>query len=698
MTDETVTPKPEPEPDPQPEAAATAASTATATATMEPVSRRRRRGNRVLVSIIVVIALLAAAGIGATYYYVDSVMPGPELIFPETTTLYFADGTEMVELGDIKRHPQGYEDLLPVVAQATVAADDPDFWGGRVTAITRSVVRQLYDLGPDARRARLVVLAWKLEDAHTKEEILELYLNTAPYGRQTYGVEAAARAYFGKSARADAPPEGRLTVAEAIALAAMPRQPEADPAGPVGRPGYDPTRGEAAEENAGRRFEEIRATMVDLGYLPGDAAVTFPLDSFRPRTTDDRLNQPTGLLANQVLSELTYNPRSPFNGWEWQALRDGGYQIHTTIDPRAQAAVEAAVNRDSVGSPLNGQPADLQPAAVMVEPGTGRVLAYYGGASGTGADYAGIHRSENGEAQGFGAHPPGGSFHIHTLAAALNAGYSLRSRWNSAPHDMPGRTGANQIRNTGRCPTGTDVCTLADSTMAGLETTFYEVTLSVTPVKVLEMARAAGVRTMWNDQRSRVDLLSAGDVGTLVPSQFDTVLGLGQYPVTVVDQANAMATYAAGGPAAQAHFVAKVLDGDKQVYGEALPADTQERIMSAGALADLTWILSHNQAGQIPGQVSASKTGQWQHGTSVTDIGDAWMVGATTSLALAVWVGGAKGEPIHHADGRNVFGSTLPAAIYRQAMTGALAALDRPAEPFPPPSFVGDEHPPRSVP
>jgi membrane peptidoglycan carboxypeptidase len=696
MADDTATPQPEPQPEPAPAPQAPPAAS-------PPAERRRRRGNRALVAVLVVVALIAAA-VGAGGIYVASVdLPGAGPIgLPATTTVHYADGSVMVELGDIKRHPQGYEDLLPVVGQATVAADDPDFWGGTATAITRSAVRQMFDLqgegGP--ARARATILAWKLERSMPREQILEYYLNAVPYGRMAYGVEAAARAYFGKSARADAPPEDQLTAAEAMALAAMPRQPEADPADAEGRPGFDPTRGLAAAENARRRFDEVRASMVGLGYLPADTDVSYPpLESFQPHRPDLRLGSPSGLVANQVLSELTYNnPRSPFNGWDWQAVRDGGYQIHTTIDPRTQTAVEEAVSREIAGSPLNGQPAHLQPAAVMVEPGTGRVLAYYGGASGTGADYAGIHRSSDGEAQGFGAHPPGGSFHIHTLAAALHAGYSLRSRWNSAPHDMPERSGSNRIVNTGRCPTGIDVCTLADSTTAGLETTFYDVTVSVTPVKVLEMARAAGIRSMWTDRRERVDLTGTGDLGGVVPSKFGTELGLGQYAVTVVDQANAMATYASGGLAAEAHFVAKVYDGDEQVYGESLPSATQERIMSAGALADLTWILTYTQAGLLPGQVSASKAGQWQHGNSVSEFGDAWMVGATPSLALAVWVGSAKGQPLRYADGRHLFGSTLPAAIYRQAMTGALAALDRPAGSFPPPSWAGDEHPPGSVP
>ena len=73
-----------------------------------------------------------------------------------------------------------------------------------------------------------------------------------------------------------------------------------------------------------------------------------------------------------------------------------------------------------------GQPANLQAALVAVQPGTGRVLAYYGGHDGTDVDYAGFYFDEKGEATGVGRHPPGSSFKVYTLAAALKAGYSLQ--------------------------------------------------------------------------------------------------------------------------------------------------------------------------------------------------------------------------------------------------------------------------------
>ena len=80
---------------------------------------------------------------------------------------------------------------------------------------------------------------------------------------------------------------------------------------------------------------------------------------------------------------------------------------------------------------------------------------------------------------------------------------------------------------------------------------------------------------MWNDDAQAVDLTGVADLVDLAPSQFATTVGIGQYPVTVLDQAGAMATYAADGLRAQTHFVTQVIDGEDQVYGESLPRTTR---------------------------------------------------------------------------------------------------------------------------
>jgi hypothetical protein len=161
-----------------------------------------------------------------------------------------------------------------------------------------------------------------------------------------------------------------------------------------------------------------------------------------------------------------------------------------------------------------------------MEPGSAGVLGYYGGHDPTGVDYAGFYRDARGDLVGAGDHPPGGTFHVHTLAAALRAGISLRSRWDIR-QTQPGRSAADQIRNRSSCPGGAAICELEAATQAGLLTTFYAVTASVTPATVLDTARDAGIDTMWNDER-QPQVLAGADTTALVPSQFELTLGLGQ--------------------------------------------------------------------------------------------------------------------------------------------------------------------------
>lgn len=254
---------------------------------------------------------------------------------------------------------------------------------------------------------------------------------------------------------------------------------------------------------------------------------------------------------NHVLDEPSHDVTSPLRGHTWEAIRGGGYAIVTTVDNRAQQVLERGVNETVGTSPMSGQPGNLQAAGVVVEPGTGRVLAYYGGNGG--ADYASFYLDEQRKVTGIGRHPPGGTFMAYTLAAALKAGYSLDSRWRWTPHPQAGRPADMLIPNVGVCasnPSG-QTCSLQESTATSLNVPMYDVTVQLGARTVLAMARDAGIDTMWTDERVPQELPSA-DLTQLVPSRFDLTLGIGQYPVSVLDQANAMATFAAGGLRARA--------------------------------------------------------------------------------------------------------------------------------------------------
>src|SRR5690606_21053628 len=224
-----------------------------------------------------------------------------------------------------------------------------------------------------------------------------------------------------------------------------------------------------------------------------------------------------------------------------KSLMEGGYQIHTTIDKGAQTAAVNAASRG--GSIMAGQPENLQAALVAVQPGTGRVLAYYGGDDGTGSDYAGVYRDENGDLLGYGNHPPGSSMKVYTLAAALKANFSLRSYWRWQPYRMPdGRDDIQNVSTCGNMSSDDDrPCSLLQSTISSLNVPFYQVTLSVGPASVLTLARDAGIRWMWNDAGEAIDLVAQPDMPAVVPSQFDAHLGIGQYGITVLDHANGLA-------------------------------------------------------------------------------------------------------------------------------------------------------------
>ena len=138
---------------------------------------------------------------------------------------------------------------------------------------------------------------------------------------------------------------------------------------------------------------------------------------------------------------------------------------------------------------------------------------------------------------------------------------------------------------------------------------FFALAQTLRPAAVVDMARAAGIDSMWllpaavaeptnesdGQPRQRIDLGSPA-----ADSAFGAGVGLGDYPVTVLDQANGMATLAAEGVRAEAHFVRRVSKGSTVVYGEDVPGGGQRPVLEPAAVADLTWAMSQNPGCPLP--------------------------------------------------------------------------------------------------
>ena len=145
--------------------------------------------------------------------------------------------------------------------------------------------------------------------------------------------------------------------------------------------------------------------------------------------------------------------------------------------------------------------------------------------------------------------------------------------------------------------------------------------------------------------------------------------------MTVLDHANGMATFAAGGKRAQAHFVREVTQASTRVYAEQL---SQSDIgLTEQQVDELTATLSQVPSAKLSnGWDAAGKTGTWQADTSTTRNAHTWMVGYTRALAVAVWLGTTDGAPLIKKDGSaDVFGSTHAAPIWRQFMLDAITNL-----------------------
>lgn len=638
------------------------------------VQRRGRslRRRRIAASLLAGLVLCSMAIVVVTYY-VNAIRPPDALAMPETTTVYYSDGTTvMARLGSQSRILVDIRTLPAYVPAAVVAAEDPLFWGGSATLISQQYVRLAsgIDASTPMGRAKAAIMSWRLEDQYSKQEILGFYLNAVYFGRGAYGIEAAAKAYFGK-------PASSLTVAEAVILAGMLESP--------GDGRYDPTVNPAG---ARQRFETIVQRMVDLGAISRQAAAGLQVPAvnpYDPLVFQSGLDRPTGLVVAHALAELRRT--AAFRDKPLGYLENGGFSIVTTVDVRAQQLLEQIADETVKGSLMYGQPDNLQAAAVVVEPGTGRVLAYYGGHEGTGADYAGWYYGPDGEAVGYGAHPPGQTFHVYALAAALDSGIAVNSTWNS-PDDV--EIDGRRVRDVLDAPCRPR-CTLAEAATASLAVPYATLTQRLGPARVIDTARAVGIEAMWvpesdRQERRRVDL-GRGEAADL--SDFRAAgVALGEYPVTVLDQANAMATFAAGGIRSEAHFVRRVTKRSVVVYSERL--DSSRRVLSPAAAADLTWALSQNPAGKLPdGRPSATKTGVGPLRTSAVETAHAWIVGYTGNFAMAVWIGNEEMEfPLRDSYGARVTGSGLPADIYRSFMSAIHKGMPHVA--FPRPAFAGD--------
>lgn len=630
-----------------------------------PPRGRGERFRRLVLALFII--FVAVPSLLFVLLYWSAEIPDPSAVQTnQIATILAADGTTVIAKvvpPEGNRTPVPFSDMPQSLRDAIIAAEDRNFYtnpgystsgflraardnlrgkedAGGGSTITQQYVKNAF-LGSErtlTRKMRELIIAAKMARQWTKDDILTAYLNTIYYGRGSYGIAAAAKAYFDK-------PVPELTMAESAMLAAIVRTPSI----------LDP---ETHLPELKARWQYVLDGMVELGTLaPADrATAAFPAVVPITEIRDDNAARgPEGLIRTQVLRELRAS------GISERELNTGALHITSTIDAKAQQAVLGAVH-DRLGP----QPAELRTAVVSVDPRSGAVRAYYGGADGIGYDFAQAPLQT------------GSAFKPFAVIAAQQQSVPLSRVIDSSPVTDRGTKITNvDGESCGRC-------TMAEALKRSLNTSFYRLTMSMFdgPKAIAEAAHQAGIPKEIPGV--------AGETLTENGARPLNGIVLGQYLVRPIDMASAYATIAASGMYHQPYFVQRVVTGDGRVLldrGAPEQQAGQQRIPRAIAENTVQAMLpiaaysnGHALAG---GRPSGAKTGTTQLGETKLNK-DAWMIGFTPSLSTAVWIGTEQSQPIRTARGSDIYGSGLPADIWKQVMDGALDGT--PVEQFPAPA------------
>ncbi|WP_442875504.1 transglycosylase domain-containing protein [Amycolatopsis sp. NBC_00348] len=554
----------------------------------------------------------------------------------KTVVLNYSDGSPLLKVipADGDRMFVPYAQVPSKLRDAIIATEDPTFWdnqGFDPTGIGRafltgvgggSGITQQYikkSTGDDdatvGRKFAELVLATKITQEQSKEQIFESYVNIISFGRGTFGPAAAMNAYFGKKL------DDSMTWSEAAFLAGMIQSPSV----------HDPAA--SGDAHAARRWQYVHDKLVERGYVKSDESMAYPGTEVQPpsETRAGRVTYDGFHVKQQVLAELEQD------GFPLGRLQQGNMTVETTLDRTAQAAATKALQ-----DRLKGEPKEFRGAVVAVDPKTGAVRAYQGGDQGV-RDYAST------------PHAAGSAFYPFTLAAALRGGYGL-------DQPLPSPEKQEFLGESFQYPVVCPKCTPVAAMQSQADGPFIAVARKLGPDALSEAARQAGIPEAVDG----VPTMREKD-GFLIGAG----IAIGRYPLRPLDMAGAYATFAADGQRATPHFVAKVRDESGAVVWEhtdtARPAFDDDGDASRRVAEDVTATLGTS----LPdGRPAALRLGAAEHGNS-PDNQDAWAVGYTPQLATAVWIGSDDDRLLKDATGAKLTGDVVPADIWRAFMAAA---------------------------
>lgn len=583
-------------------------------------------------SYILVGILFVALGIGVL---VVALRPIPDLNnfdsrkVAQSTKIYDREGkTVLYDLNhDVRRNIIPLSEISPNLQKATIAIEDSSFYShGGVSirgiaralitdittrsfaqggsTITQQVVKNTILTGQKSitRKVQEWILAIKLEQKYTKDQILEFYFNVTPYGGTMYGAEVASKSFFGKSA-------SDLSIAEAAYMAAIPQLPTY----------YSPYGNNRVALD--ERKDLVLSRMKALGFITNAEYV----EAKNEKVIFSR-QQSNSILAPHFVFYIEQQLEKKYGS----DVATQGLSVITTLDADLQRDAESIVNRHALSnqSKFNASNAAL----VAIDPKTGQILAMVGS-----RDYFDPEIDGNFNVA-LSLRQPGSAFKPFVYAAALNKGYTPQTVVFDVPTQFSTTCSATDTyNNTYPCyaPSNYDNKFRGAMTL----TTALAQSINIPAVKalylagtdnVVALAKAAGVTTMDN------------------PKQYGLSLALGAAEVRLLDLTGAYATLANDGVRNPPVGILEIRDKKGLVLEKFTPAP--EQAVAQGVARQVSSMLSDNQARQpeyppvnpfyFPDYDVAAKTG------TTNESRDAWTVGYTPTIAVGVWAGNNNNTPM----------------------------------------------------
>ncbi|MCI3276448.1 transglycosylase domain-containing protein [Streptomyces cylindrosporus] len=609
-----------------------------------------------------VVGILLLIGLFFLGYSLVKIPPANALATKQANVYLYADGSQIARDGEINRENVTLAQVSKDAQHAVLAAEDRDFYSesaidpkamlraGWNTAtgkgkqsgstITQQYVKNYYLAQEQTvtRKVKEFFISIKLDREKSKDEILEGYLNTSYFGRNAYGIQAAAQAYYGQDAT-------DLDPAHAAYLAALVNAPSE----------YDVIAHPENKAAAVARWNYVLDGMVKKGWLSESkrAGLKFPMP--KEQTVSTGMSGQRGYIVQAVKDYLTTNKIVTSD-----ELAAGGYRITTTLDKNKQDAFVKAVN-DQVMDKLDKKNRKVdnyvRAGGASVDPKTGKVVAMYGG-----IDY--VKQYTNGATRG--DFQVGSTFKPFVFTSAVQNHSETQDGEIITPNTYYDGTNKRPVQGWSGgtyAPENEDQTsygniTVRTATDKSVNAVYAQMAVDVGPEKVKQTAISLGIPSDTPDL-------------TATPS-----IALGVNTASVLDMAEAYATLANHGRHGTYTMIDSVTKDGKDVME--LPKSTGDQAVSREAADTTTSILRSvvengtATAAQAAGRPAAGKTG------TAEDDKAAWFAGYTPDLATVVSVMGqnpvnAQHEPLYGAMGlQRVNGGGPPAQIWAQYTKAAL--------------------------